>query len=171
MDNQALKKYSPLGLLALAIVAGVVAVSTHTPPNEDAGYDVIGYFYCENKDYNFEPAAFVLVNEGSAFKILGYDFFPRDIEKGKPTDLSFFVTVKTESEEVSTESYSWTALTKSGEQRLDVLNRANGKLTQTVKSKNAVGMSVLWDCKFGEEGKELVWETVVDLYSRKSPKF
>ena len=51
-----LKKYSPLGLLALAIVAGVVAVTQHQDDllqhqeNEDAGYDVITYLNCEDED-------------------------------------------------------------------------------------------------------------------------
>ena len=197
MNKNSLEKYSPLGLLALAIVAGVVAVSTHTPPNKyyevfgeeyDAGYDVISYFYCSAFDSRDEyslfnrsgikPVEFVLVKEGSAFKLLSYSASPRQIEKGKPIDLSYLTPVGSE-EKIGAKSYSWQ---KGGS--TFTLDRANGNMVSFRPGKEAnqpgcSGFDCLpmdsslenHSCKFGEEGKKLFWEATVREYEAKKPKF
>lgn len=172
-----LGEQSPLGLLALAIVAGVAAVSTHTPPNKDAGYDVIGYFYCErNKHTNLGMA---LVEKGSSFGVLAYDGDePSVLEKGKPIDLSYLIPIGSE-EKIGAKSYSWQ---ESG--YTVTLDRSNGTLIKNYPGVKAnlpgckgfgclesVPFTLRYNCKFGEEGKKLFWEATVKDYERKLPKF
>lgn len=168
MESQALKKYSPLGLLALAIVA--LSGSAFA---KDAGYDVISYLYCESEDAFSQD--FVLVKDGGGFQVLRYE--PDNsviIQRGKPTSLKFFTRQKIENAEATTTRYSWKEKDKTF-----VLKRGDGKLrvSQPVRQEKygttefTVGGDFSFDCDFGEDGKRMVWGAVDYLYEKNKPKF
>lgn len=176
MDNQALKKYSPLGLLALAIVAGVAAVSTHTPPSKDAGFDVIGYFYCESDEAsNLE---FALIREGNSFGYLFYQERDQDIiDKGEPTDLTYFSQMPIKNPVITRSHYEWEF---NGNYKL---RRDNGRLTkQHSRGPNLPGCKGIecfqrytdyfsWECRYGEEGEKWFWDTTLYDYEKRHSKF
>jgi hypothetical protein len=192
MMKEKLKKYSPLSLLALAIVAGVVAVSTHAPPKKDveafevgydAGFDVIGYFSCSNEIMRWYLA---LAREGDTFSVFSY--MAEDdalIAKGKPTDftyLSRFSDIK--NPRITPLQYKWNGAAS----RSFVLDRTNGKMTVSYPGHKAnlpgckgddclalEPFSSEYQCKYGEEGKEQFWRDTTsdyeDAYEASAVKF
>lgn len=190
MMKEKLKKYSPLGLLALAIVAGVVAVSTHAPPKKDveafevgydAGFDVIGYFSCgENLRFKF-----ALAREGDAFSVFYYKAEDGAIiAKGKPTDFTYLSrSTVIKNPRITPLQYKW-----NGDTRSVVLDRTNGKVTVSspghkanlpgCKGDDCLALepfSSEYQCKYGEEGKEQFWRDTLsdyeDAYEASAVKF
>ena len=174
--KEKLKKYSALGLLALAIVAGVVAVSTHAPPKKDveafevgydAGFDVIGYFSCSNEIMRWHLA---LAREGDTFSVFSYKAEDAAIiAKGRPTNftyLSRFSDIK--NPRITPLQYKWNGV---------VLDRTNGKVTVSYPGHKAnlpgckgddchalEPFSDEYECKYGEEGKEQFWRDTLSDY-------
>lgn len=161
MDNQALKKYSPLGLLALAIVAALVAVSRHNK-SLDGDFDVIGYFACIHDEGLKPDLKFVLVREGSSYKKLVYY---GNISKGKPTDLSVFSEYPLAYAQEAEEEFHFGTYPGIGFEGF-TLNRIGAWLV-TNKPET-------YRCKYGAEGKRLVWQSVMKSYrsiQHTNPKF
>ena len=169
MIKAKLKKYSHLGLLALAIVAGVVAVA-QKQPDQDAGYDVIGYFYCSDKYYDELPKEFVLVRSKQGFAQLVYGGMTRSW--GKPKDLSYFRTRSISNAKETPRKFSFSVMS-------DVysLDRETGTLYQGVFAFDKTGQpkspsaNHYFECKFGEEGKRLVWGSALKTYEERKQKF
>ena len=188
--REKLKKYSPLGLLALAVLAGVVAFIQHQE-NEDAGYDVVTYLNCEEVKENL-ITEMVIIREGDGFEVLEYD--PKDaaiLGRGEPKDLSYFSRVPIRKFTESPLKFKWeetippNAVVQQGQIMEMVLNRTNGILWRTYGGRKAntsgcggfLGCRAVeqntrnYLCSFGEEAKKLVWVNTVADYKRKAPKF
>ena len=183
--KEKLKKYSPLGLLALVIVAGVVGIVAKSVSDDakDAGFDVIGYFYCEpgkRSDQNF-----VLIAEEDTFQVLRYDSSNDEVvARGKPTDLRYFTRHTISNFEASYSSFEWKE-----DNDAYKLYRSNGRLVRTTPGLDlsefpdyfsrggykAIGIDTptSWrhDCKFGDEGKKLIWKLAIEEYEYVKPKF
>lgn len=187
MEDKGLKKYSPLGLLALAIIAGVAGVTAKIASDDakDAGFEVIGYFSCGTEKYR--GYQLVLTAEGDAFQVLYYPFTDNEvIARGKPNDLSYFIPRALSNAEISYYRYKW----KEGDETYS-LNRSTGELQRTIPGMDlsefsegernhiagyiAIGIDTPttfdYDCKFGEEGKKLVWKAALEAYEHIKPKF
>ena len=161
MENQAIKKYSPLVLLVLAIVAGFVAVSHHNK-SLDGDFDVIGYFVCIHDEGLKPDLKFVLVREGSSYKKLVYY---GSISKGEPTDLSFFSEYPLAYAHESEDEFHFGKYPGIGFVGF-TLNRIGAWLV-TNKPES-------YRCKYGAEGKRLVWQSVMKIYrsnQHSNPKF
>jgi hypothetical protein len=182
MMREKLEKYSPLGLLALAIVAGVVAVLAHNPPNKDddrfgaeydAGFDVISYFHCSltnNIDYKYD---FVLVREQQGYSVLDYDYPEKNlfVAAGKPEDLSYFRKAKISEAVESPSQFIWYEVYGEEGGGSYFLKRSNGNLTGSFSIKGIKPYTHNYKCKFGEEAKKLVWKRALTKYERHVPKF
>ena len=182
MTREKLEKFIPLGLLALAIVAGVVGIVARSVSDDlkDAGFDVIGYFACESE--HSRSIEMVLINEGDTFQALMYlEHDDQIIQKGKPTDLSFLSRRRIENQEVDLDRYRWVDKNYGTTYNLD---RGNGVFRSKTPRQEAnlpgcSGSGCLgqlptygkWDCKYGKEGKKLFWEATVNDYERHAPKF
>ncbi len=189
--REKLKKYSPLGLLALAVLAGVVAVSTHAPPKKDveafevgydAGFDVIGYFSC-SKNLRFK---FALAREGDTFSVFYYKAEDDAIiAKGKPTDFTYLSrSSRIKNPRITPLQYKWNGAAS----RSVVLDRTNGKVTVSspghkanlpgCKGDDCLALEPFsdeYECKYGEEGKEQFWRDTLsdyeDAYEASAVKF
>jgi hypothetical protein len=192
MENQALKKYSPLGLLALAIVAGVVAFIQHQE-NEDAGYDVITYLHCKDESLTGGYKALlseemVIIREDDGFEVLKYDFI---LGRGEPKDLSYFSRVPTRKFRESPLRFDWEQtvppglVVQQGQTMAVILWRRTGSMRRIYNGRkaNTPGCGGYdgclaaeryakdYRCKFGEEAKKLVWANAVANYKSSAPKF
>lgn len=186
MNKDSLKKYSPLGLLALVIVAGLMAVLHHNK-NLDGDFEVIGYFSCGTE--KSRGPQLVLIADGDTFQVLYYRSSDEEIiARGKPTDLSYFTPQTVSNSKISYYHFKWKEYDQTHS-----LDRSNGGLVRTVpgvdlskfsKSKSgrdhtstlkAIGMdtptSFGYDCKFGKEGKKLVWKAALEDYEYLKQKF
>lgn len=187
-----LKKYSPLGLLALAIVAGVVAVSTHAPAKKDveafevgydAGFDVIGYFACNR--YRDIKINFALAREGDTFSVFYYAAEDGAIiAKGKPTDFTYLTRSSViKNPRITPLQYKW-----NGDTRSIVLDRTNGKVTVSspghkanlpgCKGDDCLALEPFSDeyqCKYGKVGEVNFWNNAyldyVAAWEEKAVKF
>ena len=87
--------YVALSLLLIALIAvliGVIALTRHKA-GVDAGFDVITYLSCPNEDLGYSEEI-VIVREGDGLAILMYDYIADNIiQRGEPTDLSYFSRV------------------------------------------------------------------------------
>lgn len=187
--KEKITKYSPLGLLALAIVAGVVAVTQHQE-HEDAGYDVVTYLNCEDEDNLIMEM--VIIREDDGFEVLEYDFKDAAIlGRGEPKDLSYFSRVPTRKFTESPLKFEWeqtippNAVVHQGQPIEMILRRDSGVMYRIYGGRKAntpgcggfLGCNVVewnsrkYQCSFGEEAKKLVWANTVANYKRKAPKF
>lgn len=187
--REKLKKYSPLGLLALAIVAGVVALIQHQE-NEDAGYDVITYLNCHDEDMLLMEM--VIIREGDGFEVLEYDFKDAAIlGRGEPKDLSYFSRVPIRKFTESPLKFEWeqtippNIVVQQGQTMEMILRRDSGLMYRIYGGRKAntsgcggfLGCNAVernsrkYQCSFGEEAKKLVWANAVANYKSSAPKF
>lgn len=175
MENQALKKYSPLVLLALAIVAGVVGIVAKSVSDDakDAGFDVIGYFYCENR--KVLGSSFVLIAEDDTFEVLEYRGYDEEvISRGKPTDLRLFTRQTIHDDEISYSSFNWkdySGVAYSLDRSLLTLVKTTPGIETPEGEILRRRYSARFNCKFGEEGKKLVWKDALEEYELLKRKF
>ena len=191
MAREKLEKFAPLSLLALVIVAIAIGLIAKRASDDaaDAGFNVISYFSCGFKN-------FVLIAEEDTFQVLRYHGSQDEvIARGKPTDLTYFTRAKISNAEASYSSFTWEidnpdAFTVKETYSLD---RSSGTLSftgaipdfdfsETPGSRTfdfskppdkriPESNSKLYFCKFGEEGKRLVWEATLKKYENLKPKF
>lgn len=155
MNKNSLEKYGPLGLLALAIVAGVVAVTQHQDDllqhqeNEDAGYDVITYLHCKDENLTggykaLLTEAMVIIREDDGFEVLEYDFKDAAIlGRGEPKDLSYFSRVPTRKFTESPLRFDWeqtvppNIVVQQGQTMAVILSRRTGSMRRIYDGRKA----------------------------------
>ena len=173
--KEKLKKYSPLGLLALAIVAGVVAVSTLAPPKKDAGYDVIGYFACSSSMPG-QTLNFVLVASPQlpkqSFVVLSYSGDTHSLVwAGEPEDLSYFSAHNIFDVRVTETRFLWKRWWGFGKSYNELsLNRSNGNLNLTINNRSTeVTADHYYKCDTGEQARNKIWLSAERKWERIRP--
>ena len=106
--------YVALSLLLIAVLVGVITLTRHKA-GIDAGFDAITYLSCPDEVLGHHEEI-VIVREGDGLAVLKYDYmYDNIIQRGEPTDLSYFSRVPIGNSEELPFNLKWEELVPAGD--------------------------------------------------------